>query len=167
MALNRTRADYLATFQAMLDDYNAGSKNIQLYFEELVAFAQELDAETQRGVRERLSEEELAVFDLLTRPGPHLTAKETEQVKGVARDLLARLKTERLVLDWRQKQQARARVRVVIDRALEEGLPRIYALTQVKEKVEVIYQHVYEAYAGEGKSIYSAEAVSDGAYRYR
>ena len=38
-----------------------------------------------------------------------LSRKEKEQVKQVAKELLDTLKAERLVLDWRKKQQARRR----------------------------------------------------------
>src|SRR5262249_7762545 len=44
----------------------------------------------------------LAVFDLLTRPGPDLTADEGQQVMRVAEELLAVLKRQKLVLDWRR-----------------------------------------------------------------
>lgn len=40
-----------------------------------------LSDEEQRHVREQLTEEELTVFDLLTRPGPDLTPEEREEVK--------------------------------------------------------------------------------------
>ena len=38
------------------------------FFEKLVTFAKELNEEDQRGVAEQLSEEELALFDILTKP---------------------------------------------------------------------------------------------------
>ena len=53
-------------------------------------------------MRENMSEEELVIFDILTRPAPELSAEERAEVKKVARELLARLK-ELLVLNWRQK----------------------------------------------------------------
>ncbi|HEY7037148.1 MAG TPA: type I restriction enzyme endonuclease domain-containing protein [Thermomicrobiales bacterium] len=102
----------------------------------------------------RLTEEELAVLDLLTKPGPRLRAKK-EQVRTAARDLLAALKRGKLVLDWRKKQTAKAQVQVTIQRMLAEGLPRAYSLVEMREKSEVVYQHVYDAYAGEGQSLYS------------
>ena len=43
------------------------------------------------GIAEKLSEEELAVFDLLTKPEISLTKKEQNQVKKVARELLETL----------------------------------------------------------------------------
>src|SRR5436309_19578 len=46
--------------------------------------------------------------DLLTRPKMELSEKEKDEVKKVAWDLLDTLTHEKLVLDWRKKQQARA-----------------------------------------------------------
>ena len=40
--------------------------------------------------------------------------------------LLATLKAGKLVLDWRKRQQARAEVRVTIEKLLDQGLPRAY-----------------------------------------
>ena len=68
------------------------------------------------------TEEELAIFDLLTRPDLKLTEKEKLQVKKVARDLLTAIKAEKLVLDWRKRLQSRAQVRVTIEEVLDHGL---------------------------------------------
>ena len=72
-----------------------------------------------RAATEDLSEEELAVFDLLTKPDPALTEEEREQVKGVAKRLLAHVH-EKLVLDWRRKAETMADVRVAIRDVLDE-----------------------------------------------
>jgi hypothetical protein len=68
--------------------------------------------EEQRHIAEKLTEEELAIFDLITRPDTHLTRQQENDVKQVARQLLATVKTQKLVLDWRQRQETRAGVRV-------------------------------------------------------
>jgi type I restriction enzyme R subunit len=94
-----------------------------VFFEKLVNFARELGEEEQRAIRENLSDEELVVFDLLTKPELELNKKETEEVKKVAKDLLDTLKNEKLILDWRKKQQSRASVRLTIESVLN-GLPR-------------------------------------------
>jgi type I restriction enzyme, R subunit len=118
---NRTRMDYLEQFQAMIDANNA-----EELFQQLVAFDQSLNEEEQRGVGEQLSEEELALFDLLTKPQIDMSDTDREKVKATARDLLATLKAGKLVLDWRKRQQARAEVRVTIEKLLDKGLPRAY-----------------------------------------
>jgi type I restriction enzyme R subunit len=152
--LNKSRMDYLERFQRMIDEYNAGSANVQLFFENLVAFAQELRAEEQRHIAENLAEEELAVFDLLTKPDLNLSAQEQKQVKQVARELLDTLKREKLVLDWRKRQQTRAQVKVTIEECLDRGLPERYTPELFQQKCEVLYQHVYDSYYGQGRSLY-------------
>ncbi len=153
--LNRTRADYLEKFQALIDDYNSGSRNIEEIFRDLVALSHVLTEEQERHVREHLSEEELTLFDILTRPGPELSGEERDEVKKVARQLLARLH-ELLVLGWRQKVQSRARVRLAIEDALDEGLPRAYTKDVYGAKCSALFEHVYESYMGDGKSVYAA-----------
>jgi type I restriction enzyme R subunit len=143
---NPTRVDYLAKFEELIETYNNGSRNIDDLFRELLALTQALTDEQQRHVREQLSEEELTVFDLLTRPGPELTSEEREEVKKVARHILERVR-QALVLNWRQKAQARARVKLVIEDTLDEGLPRAYTPELYTTKCSRLFEHVYERFA--------------------
>jgi type I restriction enzyme R subunit len=59
------------------------------------------------------------------------------------------------VLDWRKRQQSRAAVMLSIEYTLE-GLPESYSKDTYKQKCDLVYQHVFESYYGEGRSIYSA-----------
>jgi type I restriction enzyme, R subunit len=151
--LNRMRMDYLLKFQQMIAGYNAGSRNIEQFFKDLKSFVDELDNEERRGIREGLSEEELAVFDILTKPEMKLTEKERKAVKQVAQTLLQRLKVERLVLDWRKRQQSRAGVRLTIEKTLDE-LPRAYAPAVFNKKCDLVYQHVFDSYQDGAHSVY-------------
>lgn len=152
--LNASRYDFLDRFQKMIEAYNSGAMSIEQFFEELVGLSKELNEEEQRHVREHISEEELAVFDILTRPGPDLDAKETEAIKKVCKDLLAKLKTELLVLAWRNKRTTRAAVRVEIEKMLDAGLPEKYTTELFEQKCGVLFQHVLEKYPDQGKSTY-------------
>lgn len=152
--LNKNRMNYLEKFQEMIDEYNSGSHNVEFFFTKLMAFAQELNEEEKRGIAEKLSEEELAIFDLLMKPEITLSKKEELQVKKVAQKLLETLKEEMLVLDWRKRQQSRAAVRVSIEETLDL-LPRIYTPDLYQNKCDVIYQHVYDSYFGQGQSVYA------------
>jgi type I restriction enzyme R subunit len=67
------------------------------------------------------------------------------QVKKATKDLLEKLKKEKLVLDWRKRQQSRAEVRLTIEDTLDNGLPQIFTPELYQNKCEVIYQHVYES----------------------
>ena len=82
--LNRTRANFADKFEELIESYNAGSRSIEQLFEELVNLSKSLTDEEHRHVRENMSEEELVIFDILTRPAPALTAEERTEVKKVA-----------------------------------------------------------------------------------
>ena len=155
---NRTRMDYQERFEQMIAAYNEAAINVDVLFDQLMELAGELNEEERRGITEQLSEEELAVFDLLTRPAPELTETEKDEVKTIARKLLTTLKQERLVLDWRRRQQSRAAVKIAVQKILDEILPECYTKATYDQKCEVIYQHIYECYYGEGRSIYEEAA---------
>ncbi|GAG13972.1 unnamed protein product, partial [marine sediment metagenome] len=155
--LNRIRMNFLERLQQMIDEYNAGSINVDVFFDRLVELAKELSVEEKRSVAEQLTEEELAVFDLLAKPEISLTSKEERNVKRVARSLLETLKQEKLVLDWRKRQQSRAAVRLCIEETLDE-LPATYTKEIYVRKCDVVYQHVYDSYFGRGRSIYAEAA---------
>ncbi len=142
-------------FLRYADEYNAGSANVETWFAKLMAFMMRLKEEEKRGIAEQLSEEELVIFDLLTKPAITLSKQETAEVKRVARSLLEKLTREKLVLDWRKQQTTRAMVLVTIQDILNQ-LPRAYSKGLYEQKCEAVYQHFYEAYVGQGKSVYAA-----------
>jgi len=150
---NKTRADYAAKFEALIESYNAGSRNIDDLFKELLALSRSLTDEEHRHVRENLSEEELTIFDILTRPDPDLAPQERDEVKKVTKHLLAKLKAV-LVINWRQKVRSRAQVMGTIEDILDD-LPKPYVKDIYTRKVAAVFEHVYESYQGEGISVYS------------
>ena len=143
VARNPTRLDFVDRLNTLIDRYNTGSLEVERLFEELGEFIRSLDEEEQRHVRAGLSEEEQAVFDILTRPEPKLTQAQEVEVKKVARELLGKLKREKFILDWRIKPQAAADVRETIREELDL-LPEVYERKLWEEKVERTYQFVFE-----------------------
>ncbi len=91
--LNKTRIDFLEKFEALIETYNTGAASIEQLFAELVELANGLSDEQQRHVREQMTEEELVVFDILTRPAPDLSDSEKTEVKKVAREMLSKLRS--------------------------------------------------------------------------
>jgi len=130
--------------------------NAEEFFQQLVAFARSLNEEEQRSVGEQLNEEELELFDLLTKQRIELSATERDKVRATARELLVALKAGKLVLDWRKRQQARPGVRVTIEKLLDQGLPKVYTPELFEQKTTAVFQHVYDAYYGAGRSMYAA-----------
>lgn len=153
---NPTRKDFMEKFQKLIDAYNSGSLNIEVFFKELVDLTADLQVEDQRAIRENLSEEELALFDILTKPVPELAEKEKAQVKKVCKELLETLKAEKLVLDWRKKDRARSDVRRTLEIVFDRGLPESYDEGIYNEKCELAFHHIFTSYYGAGESVYSA-----------
>jgi type I restriction enzyme R subunit len=155
--LNKNRADYREKFEDLIESYNAGSRNIEDLFEQLLALSRSLNEEQERHVRENLSEEELTIFDILTRPGPELSTAEKAELKKVTHQLLQRLKAL-LVINWREKSQARAQIRLTIEDELDRGLPKAYTREIYGRKCSQVFEHVYENYFGEGTSVFTTAA---------
>jgi len=153
---NPTRKDFMEKFQKLIDAYNSGSLNIEVFFKQLVDLTADLQVEDQRAIRENLSEEELALFDILTKPVPELADKERAQVKKVCKELLETLKAEKLVLDWRKKDRARSDVRRTLEIVFDRGLPESYDEGVYNEKCEMAFHHIFTSYYGAGESVYSA-----------
>ena len=138
----------------MIQAYNAGSRNIEELFEELLKLSRSLSDEQQRHVRENMTEEELVILDILTRPAPELSIEERVEVKKVARDLITRIR-DLLVLNWRSKSAARAQLRLAIEDVLDVGLPRPYTPAIYEQKCSALFQHVYESYPEREQSVYA------------
>jgi type I restriction enzyme R subunit len=158
--LNKSRMNYLDKFQQMIDEYNAGSRNVETFFTELVEFAQELKVEDKRAIAENLEEEELAIVDLLTKPDISLTEKEKLDVKKVAKELLETLKQEKLVLDWRRRQQSKAAVKIAIEEILDQ-LPKAIQLTCIGASAKRSISTSMSLTLGQGRSIYSTALEGD------
>jgi len=153
VTLNKSRIDYLAKFQQMIDEYNSGSVNVQLFFDQLINFAKELSQEDQRAIAEGLTEEGLAIFDILTRPAPPMKKKEEKAIKRIAAGLLEFLKREKIVIDWRKRQQTRQAIRIAIEDWLDR-LPASFNPDLFKDKCNRVYNHVYDCYFGPEDNIY-------------
>jgi type I restriction enzyme R subunit len=155
--LNPARVDLVERFEKLVADYNAGSVNTEAFFQQLMEFKQTLSDEEARAVREEMTEEQLAVFDLIMRPAPDLTDAEKDQVKRVAEELLTTLKRGKLVLDWRKEQQLRAAVRLTVEETLDR-LPEKFTRQVYLQKCDVVYQHIFDAYWDDGHSAYDHAA---------
>ncbi|WP_415901079.1 type I restriction endonuclease subunit R [Neptuniibacter sp. QD48_11] len=149
---NRTRQDLQQKFLDMIEEYNLGAYNAEELFRRLEAFIRELNEEDKRTVKEGLTEEELAVFDLLLEDVT-LSDKERTQVKGIAKALIEKMQ-DALVIDWRKKQRTKAKIKNLIEEVLDE-LPEAYDDDLWPKACSEVFMHVYEKYPGQGQSVYA------------
>ena len=52
--------------------------------------------------------------------------------------------------NWRQKATARSQVKLAIEDALDQGLPRAYTPDLYQQKCSAVFEHVYETYGDRG-----------------
>ena len=154
MRRNPTRQELVERIENLVAEYNAGSINSDEYLRRLRDLTATFTAEEHRGVTEQMTEEELAIFDLLTKPEPVLTEVERLAVKKSARKLLESVR-EKLVLDWRRKAETVADVRSTIRELLDADLPADpYPPQMFDDKVNAIFNHLVAAYSDDGGSVY-------------
>ncbi|RJF34357.1 type I restriction endonuclease subunit R [Pseudoalteromonas gelatinilytica] len=148
---NKARKDLQQKFLELVEEYNLGAYTAEEFFNRLKGFIDELEHEEKRTVREGLSEEELAVYDLMIQDAP-LDEKERKQVKEIAKELTEKIQ-ELLVIDWRKKQRTKARVKNMIEEVLD-SLPESYDDELWPKKCSEVYMHIFEKYPGQGQSVY-------------
>jgi type I restriction enzyme, R subunit len=125
LAQNPRRMDYYRKYQEIIADYNREKDRatIEATFAQLVDLARNLDAEQRRAVDEGLSEEELALFDLVLKPD--MTKADRERVKQVSKALLAALQAKlREMPAWTENTATQADVEVFILDRLWQSLPK-------------------------------------------
>lgn len=141
---NKRRLHFMDRLNSILKQYNSGAHDIDQLFDDLVDLAKSLDEEEQRAVKENLSEDELALFDLLIKE--NLNPDEAEKVRKTSHDLLQKLKLK-LVLDWRDRESTRAGVKTTIFDVLYASLPEpTYSEQECEIKGLEVYNFVYERY---------------------
>jgi type I restriction enzyme R subunit len=111
-------------------------------FRLLLALAKDLDAEQTRAAREGLSEDELALFDLLKKEG--LTRAERERLKQASRDLLASIKAQLAQLDrfW-EKEQTKGDVEA-LDRIFIELPTPPFTTDEKRAAAKSVFGHIWQ-----------------------
>ena len=152
LARNPRRMDYQEKYEEIVAAYNREKNRatIEETFQQLSELMQELDEEQRRAVQEGLTEDELALFDLLKKDD--LGRAERERVKQSSRDLLAAIKEQLAELDrfW-EKEQTKAELKVFILDEVFTSLPTPPFTQREKETVaDNVYDHIWQqAVSGE------------------
>jgi type I restriction enzyme R subunit len=150
LAQNPRRMDYYKRYQEIIAEYNREKDRatVEETFARLVELAKSLDAEERRAAQEGLSEDELALFDLLFRE--NISKTDRELLKQASRNLLALLRERlRSIHDWTQKTATQAEVRVFILDNLWLSLPRPpFTEKETEEVAGRVYDYVWQKGAG-------------------
>ncbi|WP_126421180.1 type I restriction endonuclease subunit R [Asticcacaulis excentricus] len=144
---NPTRVHLVEKLEKLIDAYNTGAIDVERLFEDLQTFVREMDEEEHRAVKEGLTEDELAIYDLLTKPEPVLSSAEQVEVKKVARDLLSKLHELTDHLDWLRAQETRGAVYSEIRVRLNQLPEMPYPMEVWDQKVRQVWDFVTTRYS--------------------
>ncbi len=147
---NPLRMKFYERYKEIIDEYNKGKslEDTMRAFDNLSNYIKDLTIEESRAVKEGLSEEVLAIYDLL-REGKELSQEDIKQVKKVASETLEKLKEEKLKIErWRESRQISSQVWQMINDYLLNLPMKVYSDDDVNNKTVFLYQHIYSNYPG-------------------
>ncbi len=146
LAKNPQRMDFYKKYSEIIADYNREKDRVTIEetFAKLMELAESLDAEQRRATEEGLSEEELALFDLLQKPD--ISKADRERVKQASQSLLDSIRKLLAPLErWTEKEQTQAEVEVFILDHLFAALPMPpFTADETQAMAKRIYQHVWQ-----------------------
>lgn len=141
---NKKRLKFLERLDVLLSEYNKGGHDVEELVNQLILLAKELSEEENRAVKENLTEEELAVFDLLVKD--NLNPSEVEEIKKLAKEMIEKLKAEKLTPHWRDFEPTRSGVKTTITDYVYKLPDPTYTEDECKSLVSPLYNFVYEQY---------------------
>ncbi len=146
LAQNPLRMDYYKKYQAIIADYNREKDRatVEATFAQVATLVAEMDAELQRHVREGLTEEELAFFDMLLKE--NITQADRERLKQASKGVLASLKAHLASMPtWTKNSTTQADVQMFILDNLFAMLPRPPFTDEEAESLAArLYGFVYQ-----------------------
>ena len=126
---SRTRTNIVETrkfserLEAAVARYHANALSTVEVIQELIKLAQDMRAAAQRGEAEGLTPEEIAFYDALADNKSAVEVMGDQKLRVIATELLTALKTN-VTVDWRNQENARARMRTLVKRILRKyGYP--------------------------------------------
>ena len=146
LAQNPLRMNYEKKYQEIIAAYNQDKDRatIEDTFAKLTDVLAALDVEQQRAVAEGLTEDQLALFDLVQRGD--LNKTERERIKQASRDLLEGVLAVIAPLDrWTEKEQTQAEVESFILDQVYLSLPEPpYTADDKAEVAQLVYRHIWQ-----------------------
>jgi len=133
------------TFTTRLENavarYHANAITTAEVLQELINLAKDIREARERGIESGLSEDEIAFYDALAENSSAIEVMGNDQLKVIAHELLVDLKAN-ISVDWAHRENARARLRVLVKRILKKyGYPpdlQDAAVQTVLQQAEVL-----------------------------
>ena len=148
--VNKSREKFLEKLQKIVDDYNSGKLAIEQLVELLKEFDQELTVEQNRHLQEGLTEQELAVYDIVKNSGfdTQKVQNETSFLENLKDGVKAMFGSFQIkiqqISDWKHKATGKAKAKTNIQDFMDKyGKVNDMSQDQVEED---LFQYFYEKF---------------------
>jgi len=146
LARNPLRMNYEKKYQEIIAAYNQDKDRatVEDTFAKLIDLANSLNDEQRRALDEGLSEDQLALFDLVQRDD--LSRVDRERIKQASKELLAGVLAVIAPLDhWTEKEQTQAEVDTFILDRVYQTLPEPpYTPDDKAQVAQSVYRHIWQ-----------------------
>jgi type I restriction enzyme R subunit len=146
LARNPLRMNYEKKYQEIIAAYNQDKDRatVEDTFAKLMVLDDSLNDEQRRAVEEGLSEDQLALFDLVRRAD--LSKVDRERIKQASRELLAGVLAVIAPLDhWTEKEQTQAEVETYVLDQVYLALPEPpYTPDDKAQVAQLVYRHIWQ-----------------------
>ena len=146
LARNPLRMNFEKKYQEIIAAYNQDKDRatVEQTFGQVIDLINGMDSEQRRAVEEGLTEEQLALFDLVQRGD--LSRTDRERIKQASRDLLDGVLKVIAPLDhWTEKEQTQAEVETFILDQVYQTLPEPpYSADDKAQIAQLVYRHIWQ-----------------------
>jgi type I restriction enzyme R subunit len=111
---------------------------------ELIEIAKEIKKKLDEGEKLGLTEEELALYDMLSKEN---VFKNKDEIKYIAKEVVKTLGNFIKVVDWNKKETLRAKIKVAIKEILLKFANESIAYKKIDSIASEIYEHIEMLYA--------------------
>lgn len=150
MAVNPSRINFYEKYQEIIRNYNAEQNraSIEKTFEDLIHLTEELSEEEKRYIREGFeNDEQLSLYDVLFKDD--LSKEDIKKLKGVAKDLLDKIKSMLKTMDHPfDKQETKASIVITIRDLLWQELPESYSDESITYYRDAVFNYISQRYGG-------------------
>ena len=155
---NPLRINFYERYQEIINEYNLGLeyREIRKIFDDLLLLYGELSIEEKRAIREELTEEELTIFDYLSK-NKEIGDTEKAKLKAIAQQLLEKLRDDLFTVErWWENTFVCGKVRKEIDDTLYVNLPfPLFSDGDRAIKGEILFDYFKTTEASRMVSLYS------------
>ena len=145
--------------EKVIEKYNIKLLNTAEIIDELINIAREMKEKVESGKKLKLTEAELAFYDLLSSKEKFF--ENYEQIQEVARKIIEELGPYTKVADWNRKEYLKAKIRAAVKKVLMKAIDGRASYTEIEKLSLNVMAHAEIIYAlQEGRFTASLETPS-------